>query len=94
MDHKKDIEHLANELSKAHGSIDALTAALVGVLQVMRNDPSLTAAVVENMILHRSFHEGLSESSPFVEGFQRTQTYVSEILQDSEPCRESRRRFS
>ena len=90
MDHKKDIEQLTNELSKAHGSIDALTAALVGILQVMRNDPSLTNAVVENMKLHRIFHEGLPENSPFSEGFQRTETYVSEILES----RELRRHFS
>jgi hypothetical protein len=90
MDHKKDIEQLANELSKAHGSIDALTAVLVGMLQVMKNDPSLAAAVVETMKLHRSFHEGLSENSPFAEGFHRTQIYVSEILESHE----LRRRFS
>jgi hypothetical protein len=88
MDHRKDIEQLANELSKAHGSIDALTAALVGVLQVMRNNPSLTAAVVENMRLHSSFHEGLPENSPFSQGFGRTRMYVSEILESDEPrCR-------
>ena len=90
MDHKKDIELLANELSKAHGSIDALTAALAGMLQVMRNDPSLSAAVAENMTVHRSHHEGLPENSPFSEGFQRTQTYVFEILESHE----LRRRFS
>jgi hypothetical protein len=87
MDHRKDIEQLANELSKAHGSIDALTAALVGVLHVIRIDPSLTAAVVENMRLHRSFHEELPENSPFSQGFQRTQTYVSEILETHKPRR-------
>jgi hypothetical protein len=90
MDHRKDIEQLANELSKAHGSIDALTAALVGMLQVMRNDPLLAASVVENLELHRSLHEGLPANSPFSEGFQRTETYVSEILES----RELRRRFS
>jgi hypothetical protein len=87
VDHIKDIEQLANELLKAHGSIDALTAALVGALQVLREDPSLGAAVVENMKLHRSFHEELSENSPFVQGFQRTQTYVCEILETHEPRR-------
>ena len=61
MDHGKEIELLANELSKAHGCIDALTAALVGVLQAMREDPSLTA-------------------EPFSQGFQRTQSYIAEIL--------------
>jgi hypothetical protein len=90
MDHYKEIEQLANELSKAHGSIDAITAAFTGILQAMEDAPLLTAAVVENMELHRSFHEGLSEGSPFVEGFQRTQTYVSEMLETREP----RRRYS
>jgi hypothetical protein len=89
MDHIKDIEQLANELLKAHGSIDALTAALVGALQVMREEPSLAPAVVENMKLHRSLYEGLSENSPFVQGFQRTQTYVSEILESNELRRRS-----
>jgi hypothetical protein len=90
MDHRKDIERLANELSKALGSIDALTAALVGMLQVVRNDPSLSLAVVENMKAHRLLHKGLPEDGPFSEGFQMTQTYVSEILESNE----LRRRFS
>ena len=94
MQNQKEIEQLANELAKAHGSIDALTAALAGVLQVMRNDSSLTAAVVENMKLHRSFQEGFSENSPFIQGFQRTQTYVSEILENSGQRRELRRHHS
>lgn len=81
MDHRKQIEQLANELSKAHGCIDALTAAFVGILQAMREDPALTAEVIENMRSHQTYHEGLAENSPFAQGFQRTQSYIAEILE-------------
>jgi hypothetical protein len=76
MDEPIDTAFVANALLEQGGRIDALLAAVVGILQATRNIPEVAIAVRQNLEMHHGAPLARSESRYYTDEYEETRDYL------------------
>jgi hypothetical protein len=76
MTEPRDAALVANALLEEGGRVDALLAAVVGILQATRDNPEVAIAVQQNLEMHHGAPLARSRSPYYVEEFEATRDYL------------------
>jgi hypothetical protein len=80
MNTQEQIQALAQMVSKYSGRMDAMMAALSGVLDAAREQPEVLAAVSEKLEICYASHLASNRNPFFVEGFEAALDSISSQL--------------
>ena len=76
MTEQPDTAFFANALLEEGGRVDALLAAVVGILQATRNNPEIAIAVQQNLEMHHDAPLARSQSLYYVEEYEAMRDYL------------------
>jgi hypothetical protein len=71
-----DTKFVANALLEEGGRVDALLAAVVGILQATRNNPEVAIAVQQNLAMHHGGALTRSRSPHYMQEYEATRDYL------------------
>jgi hypothetical protein len=80
MNHQTNQELMAETFSATSGRVDALAAAVFGILELSRNIPELSVAIRENMALQYAKRPADSEDPQYNEAFENTLEEILRVL--------------
>jgi hypothetical protein len=80
MNHQADQESIAETSSATSGRVDALAAAVFGILELSRNIPELSIAIRENMALQYARLAAGSEDPQYNQAFEDTRAEILRVL--------------
>jgi hypothetical protein len=80
MDNQPNAELIAETLSATSGRVDALAAALFGILELSRSIPELSAAIQKNMALQYASRLAKSEDPQYIQAFEDERARMLNIL--------------
>ena len=80
MDDKSALRMLAELLSEEAGRNSALTAAVVGILAAMKENPEIAGAVHTSFEQHYSDHLATSQIQEYMNGFETTRELLYAAL--------------
>jgi DNA-binding phage protein len=76
MTEPSDVTFVADALLEEGGRVDALLAAVVGILQATRNIPEVAIAVQQNLEMHHGAPLARSASPYYREKYESTRDYL------------------
>jgi hypothetical protein len=80
MNSEADETLMSESLSSTLGRIDALTAAVFGILELSKNIPELSMAIKENMAEQSANRSPDSEDPQYIQAFQDTRDQILKVL--------------
>jgi hypothetical protein len=80
MDNQPNAELIAETLSATSGRVDALAAALFGILELSRSIPELSAAIQKNMALQYASRLAKSEDPQYIQACEDERARMLNIL--------------
>ena len=80
MDNHLEAEMTAAVSAAISGKVDALAAALFGILELSRSIPELSAAIEKNMALRHAAHLAEPEDPMYIQGFENERAKILKIL--------------
>lgn len=75
-----DPELIAESLSATTGRVDALAAAVFGVLELSKNIPELSLAIKEHLSVQYANRLANSENPQYIQAFEDTRAQLLKIL--------------
>jgi hypothetical protein len=73
-------ELITDSLSATTGRVDALAAAVFGILELSRNIPELSIAIKENLAAQYATRLADSENPQYIQAFEDTRAQMLKIL--------------
>lgn len=70
----------AEILSTTHGKVDALAAAVFGILELSKSIPELSVAIKENLAVQYTNRLVESEDPQYIQAFEDTRAQLLKIL--------------